>query len=473
MEDISSNMKSNITSLQQMCSQFKDRVNLFLQFHKRNRKTLQYHLQLLELLEIPQLIEACFHNEFFDEAIELANFIYSLERRNLLTQEVKHQQVNSNTNDPSSSSTEISKSSTEDVIQNIVNEVETLLNRFSKLLITQCTESVSLPKQMTVFSTLRKLDHLFIDRKLILERTQHQQQKEADTEDTELTNTANIPPPPVIDENTTSADMLEYYAAPLVPMGKEEDAILLRHEFLLNAEVMHHMQYLEARTVWLTKQQQSSVGKASASTASTSNASSSNSSTNTVSYSKCLELLEHVRTGWYTIVTHYRALFLDSVSANKNNNKNSNSTSNSTDSSTNAPTQASFEDLKHDALQRTAFQILQIWTTKQVRVLLTQLQSYLKMFRQDGRSLKMLLEQVYYCSYRLASVGCEFFPLVVPMVEDILQEKIAEDLIKVKDKFVQMISEEKVSKVNPTTGNVTDQVNFRIQTIPFIFALVF
>jgi transcription elongation factor len=57
--------------------------------HKRNRKTLQHHMQLVELLEVPQLVDACARNGFHEEALELANFVNGLERRHLLAAEVR------------------------------------------------------------------------------------------------------------------------------------------------------------------------------------------------------------------------------------------------------------------------------------------------------------------------------------------------------------------------------------------------
>jgi hypothetical protein len=71
-------LQENLSALHQNCTNFKDRVTQLLGQHKRNRRTLQCHMQLVELLEVPQLVDACARNGFHEEALELASFINSL-----------------------------------------------------------------------------------------------------------------------------------------------------------------------------------------------------------------------------------------------------------------------------------------------------------------------------------------------------------------------------------------------------------
>ena len=51
--------------------------------HRRNHDTLQLHMQLLELLEVPQLMDACVRNNLYEEALEIAAFANTLQRRHL------------------------------------------------------------------------------------------------------------------------------------------------------------------------------------------------------------------------------------------------------------------------------------------------------------------------------------------------------------------------------------------------------
>jgi len=205
LADISSELDHNLHDLAQQCLTFKDRVNHFVGSHKRNRKTLQHHMQLVELLEVPQLVDACARNGFHDEALELANFVNGLERRHLLASEVK------------SSNGKLRGGS--GVIQTIVDDVHHTLSGLRHQLLVQLTENTALPKEISILATLRKLDGLLIDRHL------SQGKYEADNMHASFTNKG---------PNTHQAQ-------------REK----MRQTLAQNSEVRLQMDFLEARTIWL------------------------------------------------------------------------------------------------------------------------------------------------------------------------------------------------------------------------------
>ncbi|KAK8794649.1 hypothetical protein WA158_001630 [Blastocystis sp. Blastoise] len=60
-----------LPSLQYTCKKFTDEAEDLVKQHQKNKKTLRYHTQLLELLEMPQLMDTCVKNGLHDEALIL------------------------------------------------------------------------------------------------------------------------------------------------------------------------------------------------------------------------------------------------------------------------------------------------------------------------------------------------------------------------------------------------------------------
>ena len=75
------NLVADLPSLTDACQNFQGNGANILKSYKRNRQTLQHHIQLLELLEIPQLMDTCVRNEWYDQALDLVLFAATLERR--------------------------------------------------------------------------------------------------------------------------------------------------------------------------------------------------------------------------------------------------------------------------------------------------------------------------------------------------------------------------------------------------------
>ncbi|CAM9948992.1 unnamed protein product, partial [Phaeothamnion confervicola] len=75
------NMLSELGTLGDEFAKFQKEGSELLNGHKRNCQTLQHHMQLVELLEVPQLMDACVRNGLYEEALSIATFATALERR--------------------------------------------------------------------------------------------------------------------------------------------------------------------------------------------------------------------------------------------------------------------------------------------------------------------------------------------------------------------------------------------------------
>ena len=165
------------------------------------------------------------------------------------------------------------------MIQSIVNDVHGALLDLRRQLIGQLSEETSLPKELQVVSTLRKLDSLLLDRQLSLERHNN----------------------------------------PVVEALNDDQRERLRVYFLRVGEMRLRMEFLEARTLWLERAKEaSSISLLLVGDNNDTNGLSDKTSADTSSslmkgargnYSQAIELLDMHRSVWFSIVTEYTALF--------------------------------------------------------------------------------------------------------------------------------------------------------------------
>ncbi|XP_068941590.1 conserved oligomeric Golgi complex subunit 8 isoform X1 [Petaurus breviceps papuanus] len=119
-----------LPSFQQSCRNFvKDAEEIGSNRHM-NTLTLNRHTEILEILEIPQLMDTCVRNNYYEEALELAAYVRRLEK----------------------------KYSTIPVIESIVNEVRQSMQLMLSQLIQQLRTNIQLPVCLRVIGYLRRMD---------------------------------------------------------------------------------------------------------------------------------------------------------------------------------------------------------------------------------------------------------------------------------------------------------------------------
>ena len=275
-------------------------------------------------------------------------------------------------------------------MQSIVDDVHTTLVSLRQQLLHLLTEQASLPKELQILATLRKLDGLLIDRQLALERH----------------------------DNEILAQMTD----------KQREK--LRQHLLQCAETRLQMDFLEARTVWLERvadralhglgsgngveggglaglalasdgngDDKPTTLNASSSSSSSSSASASSSSSSGAAtaslgpYGRALEMLEVNRTTWFSVVTQFKALFEE--------NKQQGTTTNSGSSSSNASDGQQIAGHTEEYLgSHPPIAILRAWATRQVHQLLSNLKQLLPSI-EEGASLRAVLEQTCFFASRM------------------------------------------------------------------------
>ena len=371
--------------------------------HKRNRKTLQHHMQLVELLEVPQLVDACARNGFHDEALELANFVNGLERRHLLASEVK------------SSDGKLRGGS--GVIQTIVDDVHHTLSGLRHQLLIQLTENTALPKEISILATLRKLDGLLIDRHL----SQGRYDIEAPTES--FVNMSSL---------------------------QQAQREKMRQILAQNSEVRLQMDFLEARTIWLHRSaeralhiqkpdidsKEMNMGEISPSPG----GQRSGAKATLGPYGKAIEMLEIRRTAWFAVIAQFNALFQEAHGAAGAVSKS-----------------ASLDEFSLQTFSPAI--VLSTWATSQVSHLLRELQQLLPLI-EDGASLRSVLEQSLFFASRMGQVGCDFSGLVLPLFQEVMVERFTREVNRATEIFKTMLLTEKISFDSDGDTVYRDQVRF-------------
>ncbi|CAD5118490.1 DgyrCDS7187 [Dimorphilus gyrociliatus] len=124
------NVLEKIPKLADLCSEFTKNAKEINSNRKKASVALQKHTQLLELLEIPQLLDTCVRNGYYDEALELISHVRRLEK----------------------------KFSSISIIESIVKDVAICSQLMLTQLIEQLRSNIQLPSCLKIIGYLRRMD---------------------------------------------------------------------------------------------------------------------------------------------------------------------------------------------------------------------------------------------------------------------------------------------------------------------------
>ena len=124
------------------CQQFIRDTEQTNNLRKQNMFTLQKYPQLLEILEIPQLMDTCVRNDYYDEALELVTYCKRLERKFSLPSNKVTSNIHLHI----------------PIITSIVNSVRLSLEYMLEQLINQLQTNIQLPACLRTMGFIRRMD---------------------------------------------------------------------------------------------------------------------------------------------------------------------------------------------------------------------------------------------------------------------------------------------------------------------------
>lgn len=115
--------------------------------HRSRRRILLQHSNLLELLELPSLMDACVRGHLYDEGLSIASFANTLEKRHLRSS--KDGTIHG-TNNP--------------IIENVIEEIRKRESDLRNDLVNRLRADVSMPQCLEIITALRRLNNIELER---------------------------------------------------------------------------------------------------------------------------------------------------------------------------------------------------------------------------------------------------------------------------------------------------------------------
>jgi hypothetical protein len=329
--------------------------------HRLRRRTLMQHSSLLELLELPSLMDACVRSSLYEDALSIAGFANTLERRHLLEHGGSggQQQQQQPQTDGKGDDIKIGKG---DVVAGVVYEIRRREADLRRMLIHRLRQDVTMPQCLEVVTALRRLNGVELERR---------------------NNSKSIGGggggSGVASAPTSSDHDLEGVHAAM--------------------EMRLQVDFLEARDSWLeggVNKVGSAQAVAVAASPLPSSTSGDKSSGTSAQAEQILDGIEQYRTRCFEIVTQFLAIFRGSFAA------------------------TSVASDNHDH----SFSLLSMWIARRVQSFLTTLSSNMATHVNDTATLRDALDAASFFASSMGRVGADFQPLLAPIFEPRLTEMI-------------------------------------------------
>lgn len=81
MSQTTEKLSDNLTNLREKCVEFSQTAQSLSSARRLTSLALSKHTQLLEILELPQLMDTCVRNSYWEEALQLSAYVSKLEQK--------------------------------------------------------------------------------------------------------------------------------------------------------------------------------------------------------------------------------------------------------------------------------------------------------------------------------------------------------------------------------------------------------
>eukprot|EP00579_Thalassiosira_antarctica_P007958 CAMPEP_0201879314 /NCGR_PEP_ID=MMETSP0902-20130614/10232_1 /ASSEMBLY_ACC=CAM_ASM_000551 /TAXON_ID=420261 /ORGANISM="Thalassiosira antarctica, Strain CCMP982" /LENGTH=661 /DNA_ID=CAMNT_0048407111 /DNA_START=316 /DNA_END=2302 /DNA_ORIENTATION=+ len=135
--------------------------------HRLRRRTLMQHSSLLELLELPSLMDACVRSSLYEDALSIAGFANTLERRHLMegSSTSSSGQQSDKKGDAKKQNDDSQQNKKGDVVAGVVSEIRRREVDLRRMLIHRLRQDVTMPQCLEVVTALRRLNGVELERR--------------------------------------------------------------------------------------------------------------------------------------------------------------------------------------------------------------------------------------------------------------------------------------------------------------------